>query len=81
MCAPPPIVNHPYLYQGTFEYPSYRGHFRRFDVTQTSSSAAWDTAVDHIPQPLENNTSPSARQVFTSNRTRTGPGPKCLSTP
>ena len=40
-----PVVNHPYLYQGSFEYPSYFGHFRRYDVTDTAEErdADWDT--------------------------------------
>jgi len=40
-----PIVVHPYLYQGTFEYPSYFGHFRRYDVTATEEDKddEWDT--------------------------------------
>jgi hypothetical protein len=63
------IVNHPYLYQGTFEYPSWRGHFRRFDVTRSSSSAVWDTGSGKIPEALESNASASARQVFTSKST------------
>jgi hypothetical protein len=66
------IVSHPYLYQGTFEYPSYKGHFRRYDVTQTSKTSAYDTAVGHIAYALENNTSTSARQVFTSKQNADG---------
>jgi len=46
----PPIVSHPYLYQGTFEYPSNYGHFRRYDVTQQVAqgdlpAADWDTGA------------------------------------
>ncbi len=43
-----PIVSHPYLYQGSFDYPSYEGHFRRYDVTTDTNdtdSAEWDTAA------------------------------------
>ena len=39
-----PIVAHPWLYQGTFEHPSYYGHFRRFNVTEKVQAADWDTA-------------------------------------
>lgn len=46
-----PIVAYPYLYQGSFEYPSYKGHFRRYNVTSDTGdpeSADWDTADGHI---------------------------------
>ncbi len=50
-----PIIKYPWLYQGTFEDPSGRGHFRRFDVTAGATAndggitydpedADWDTA-------------------------------------
>jgi hypothetical protein len=39
-----PIVSHPWLYQGTFEHPSYTGHFRRFNVEFETQAADWDTA-------------------------------------
>ena len=46
------IVSHPYLFQGSFEYPSYQGHFRRYDVTKDTGdtdAADWDTAgTGHI---------------------------------
>jgi Tfp pilus tip-associated adhesin PilY1 len=43
-------VSHPYLYQGSFEYPSNFGHFRRYDVTQEVAAgglpaADWDTGA------------------------------------
>jgi hypothetical protein len=46
----PPIVSHPYLYQGSFEYPGYQGHFRRYDVEQEVEAGAlpasdWDTGA------------------------------------
>jgi hypothetical protein len=46
----PPIISHPYLYQGTFEYPSNYGHFRRYDVTGQVAAgdlpqADWDTGA------------------------------------
>jgi hypothetical protein len=66
------IVSHPYLYQGTFEYPAWRGHFRRYDVTAASPTAAWDTAAGKIAQALESNNSPSGRQVFTSKQNANG---------
>jgi hypothetical protein len=40
-----PIVDHPWLYQGVFEHPSYYGHFRRFNVEAEDPAADWDTAV------------------------------------
>jgi hypothetical protein len=63
-----PILNHPYLYQGSFEYPSYQGHFRRYDVTldPDSKEAEWDTAVGGIKSFKELNIHPHARQVFTA---------------
>jgi hypothetical protein len=64
-----PIVAHPWLYQGTFEHPSYFGHFRRFDVTQTVEAdddplADWDTAMSPriLPANVGNN---SGRRVYT----------------
>ncbi len=39
------IVIHPFLYQGTFDFPAWRGHFRRYVVTSAASTAAWDTAA------------------------------------
>ena len=67
------IVNHPYLYQGTFEYPSSRGHFRRYDVRRKPQTEAWDTAgVGHIAQALGDNTSSTARQVYTSKQNANG---------
>jgi hypothetical protein len=33
-----PVIKHPYLYQGSFDYPSYRGHFRRYDVTLSEAT-------------------------------------------
>jgi len=33
-----PIVDHPWLYQGSFKYPSYYGHFRRYDVEEKSKA-------------------------------------------
>lgn len=47
-----PIVLHPYLYQGNFEYPSWEGHFRRFDIVAGDfdpDSADWDTADGGVP--------------------------------
>ena len=50
-----PIIKFPWLYQGSFEYPNGRGHFRRLDVrtgatandggiTYELDDAEWDTA-------------------------------------
>ena len=63
-----PILQHPYLYQGSFEYPSYKGHFRRYDVTveQGSKAAEWDTADGRIKSPKTGNADFDARQVFTA---------------
>jgi hypothetical protein len=44
-----PIVAHPWLYQGSFEYPGYFGHFRRYNVEDNSPVQAWDTAAGGIP--------------------------------
>ncbi len=70
-----PVIRHPYLYQGSYEWPSWRGHFRRYDVTATTTEGAaeWDTAdAGHIPDPQDGNgefNNPLyARQVFTSQR-------------
>jgi len=61
-----PVVDHPYLYQGSFEYPSFRGHFRRYDVTLSAGEdAKWDTADGHIPSPL-------IRNVLTSKQNLDG---------
>jgi len=69
-----PIVLHPYVYQGSFEYPSYLGHFRRYNVknvTISTDSAEWDTA-DEIKDPLTGNSENNARQVFTSQQDEEG---------
>jgi PilY1 beta-propeller domain len=68
-----PIVLHPYVYQGSFEYPSYYGHFRKYNVEAEAvpvgdefiDTAEWDTA-DKINDALTGNFDPGARQVFTS---------------
>jgi len=62
-----PIVAHPYLYQGTFEYPSYFGHFRRYDVTATDEDkdAAWDTGgAGKIPAANTDNS--DGRKIYTA---------------
>jgi len=63
-----PIVRHPYLYQGSFEYPSYRGHFRCYDVTKSDEEnvAQWDTAVGRIKEAKVYNHDTDARQVYTA---------------
>jgi hypothetical protein len=62
-------VAHPWLYQGSFEYSSYFGHFRRYNVTQTvetgdNPEADWDTAVGGIPNAGTGNL--SDREVYTA---------------
>ena len=60
-----PIVSHPYLYQGSFEYPSYFGHFRRYDVTGVSPDADWDAGDSgKIPDAAGGNF--SGRKVYTA---------------
>ena len=62
-----PIVKHPWLYQGSFEYPSYFGHFRRYDVTMTAAEmdADWDTAdAGHIAD--ANDYNDNGRKVYTA---------------
>jgi len=65
-----PIVLFPYLYQGSFEYPSYRGHFRKYLVTEEYAEgddkvAVWDTAdAGHITNANNNNT--DGRKVYTA---------------
>ncbi len=65
-----PVVLHPYVYQGSFEYPSYLGHFRRYNVEEKSTSidsADWDTAV-HIKPARDGNSDTNARMVFSSQK-------------
>ncbi|MGA1870713.1 MAG: PilC/PilY family type IV pilus protein [bacterium] len=64
MCAAP-VVKHPYIYQGIFEYPSYEGHFCRYLVTDSSATAEWDTA-NRIKEAKTLNSDTDARQVFTA---------------
>jgi hypothetical protein len=67
-----PIVAHPWLYQGSFDYPSYKGHFRRYNVESTAASAAWDTGdtvLKKIKDALTGNTDANARQVLTAKNT------------
>jgi hypothetical protein len=60
-----PIVAHPWLYQGSFEHPSYFGHFRRFDVEEEDPTADWDTAA--AGRILNANTGNlSGRKVYTA---------------
>jgi hypothetical protein len=65
-----PIVNHPYLYQGSFEYPSYFGHFRKYLVTEDYAEgeekvAVWDTAGSgHITN--ANSANSDGRKVYTA---------------
>jgi len=70
-----PIVNHPYLYQGSFEYPSYLGHFRKYDVTkaavmdgegnEVAPDPEWDTAdAGHIADANTGNA--DGRKVYTA---------------
>jgi hypothetical protein len=62
-----PIVLHPYLYQGTFEYPSYFGHFRRYNVTETGEDKddEWDTgSAGKIL--AANNDNTDGRKVYTA---------------
>ncbi|MBT7696184.1 MAG: PQQ-binding-like beta-propeller repeat protein [Desulfobacterales bacterium] len=63
-----PIVSHPYLYQGSFEYPSWEGHFRRFDLTSgdfDSDNADWDTADGGIPDA-------DSRSIYTAGENEDG---------
>jgi outer membrane protein assembly factor BamB len=67
-----PVVSHPWLYQGTFEWPSYRGHFRRYAVDQELAEgddpvADWDSA-GRIPLAMSGNADSGARQVFTAKK-------------
>jgi Tfp pilus tip-associated adhesin PilY1 len=62
-----PIVTFPYVYQGSFEYPSWEGHFRRYLVTNNSydtNYADWDTADGHIPNANTGNS--DGRKVYTA---------------
>jgi hypothetical protein len=65
-----PIINHPYMYQGFFEYPSYRGYFRRYDVTLSESDryAEWDTAIGGIGAPELVNSDTLSRKVYTARK-------------
>ncbi len=71
-----PIVAHDYLYQGTFEYPSWEGHFRRYRVTDASasvddSSVEWDTAQgNHIA--AANTGNADGRKIYTSKKDLNG---------
>ncbi|MFC1889180.1 pilus assembly protein [Thermodesulfobacteriota bacterium] len=55
-----PIVNDGELFQGSYEYPSYRGHLRAYDMTESTQTDAfrWDSA-DEVP-------SSAARKVYTN---------------
>jgi hypothetical protein len=66
-----PTIAHPYLYQGSFEYPNYRGHFRRYDVTRSHTGDSidysdWDTADGGIQDAAGDNGDTDARRVYTS---------------
>ena len=59
-----PIVAHPWLYQGTFQHPSYYGHFRRFNVEADNPAADWDTSVGGIRDANTGNS--DGRKVYTA---------------
>jgi len=59
-----PIVAHPWLYQGTFEHPSYFGHFRRFNVEDEDPAADWDTALGNRVLPASTGNA-AGRKVYT----------------
>jgi hypothetical protein len=65
-----PIIDQPYLYQGSFEYPSYEGHFRRYDVTDEGATADWDTADGRITAP--NNGNSDGRKIYTAKQNEDG---------
>jgi hypothetical protein len=69
-----PVIKHPYLYQGSFDYPGYRGHFRRYNVTFSEGGryAEWDTAEGGINAPGLPNYDPLARKVYTSQKNADG---------
>ena len=60
-----PIVAHPWLYQGTFEHPSYFGHFRRFNVEADNPAADWDTALSNRVLPASTGNA-AGREVYTA---------------
>lgn len=64
-----PVVVHPYLYQGSFEYPTYYGHLRRYNVESNSASASWDTA-ENITNANTGNT--NGRKVYTAKQNVNG---------
>ena len=66
-----PVVRHPYLYQGSFEYPSFSGHFRRYDVTLSAGAKyeEWDTA-DRILNANAGNA--DGRKVYTAKQNGDG---------
>lgn len=59
-----PIVDHPWLYQGSFQHPSYYGHFRRYDVEAETPAADWDTADRGIRDAKNGNA--DGRKVYTA---------------
>jgi hypothetical protein len=61
-----PIVAHPWLYQGTFKYPSYLGHFRRFNVEADDPVADWDTGNGKIKDAKDGNLDTGSRKVYTA---------------
>jgi hypothetical protein len=62
-----PVVSHPWLYQGSFEYPSYTGHFRRFNVEADTPEADWDTAAaGKISDADAGNSVSGSRKVYTA---------------
>jgi len=77
-----PIIKFPYLYQGTFEYPSWEGHFRRFNVMDNDTDGAatylpedadWDTADGGVP-------SFDTRDIYTTQQDINGDWPKIAFT-
>ncbi|GAB4167169.1 MAG: hypothetical protein Kow00100_06650 [Geothermobacteraceae bacterium] len=69
-----PIIDDNLVFQGSYEFPTYRGHFQAFDYTTNWAKAdalVWD-AADVMPpagtgNPASITKTPASRYIFTNN--------------
>ncbi len=73
-----PIIDRGIAFQGSYEFPTYRGHMQAINITATDFSAAgsilWDAADEMPPagttgNPANISQTPASRYIFTNNGT------------
>ncbi|TYO99932.1 PilC-like protein with beta-propeller domain [Geothermobacter ehrlichii] len=71
-----PIIDGSLAFQGSYEFPTYRGHFQAIDISSNwdaASAIVWDAAEVMPPagtgNPATISSSPASRYIFTNNGT------------